>query len=81
VGGRAGGEKLPAYTLHRASVAYKLDGMEIRLYAENIFDKFAVASVGNDLTRRILNDGVVSRYYANTIISPRKVGIEFTKSF
>ncbi|GLS98951.1 TonB-dependent receptor [Sphingobium jiangsuense] len=81
VGGRAGGEKLPAYTLHRASVAYKLDGMEIRLYADNIFDKFAVASVGNDLTRRILNDGVVSRYYANTIISPRKVGIEFTKSF
>lgn len=82
VGARAGGEKLPSYMLHRAYIAYRFDDMELKLYADNIFDKYAVASVGNDLTRYgLINDGIVSRYYARTVISPRKVGVEFTKSF
>lgn len=81
VGARAGGETLPSYTLHRAYVAYKLDSMEVKLFADNIFDKYAVSSVGNDLTRKIVNDGIVSRYYANNVISTRKVGLEFTKRF
>lgn len=82
VGARAGGEILPSYTTHRASIAYRLDEtLEFRVYADNIFDKYAVVSVSNDLSRRIVNDGVVSRYYANSVLSPRKVGIEMTKNF
>ncbi|MGE4410692.1 MAG: TonB-dependent receptor [Sphingobium sp.] len=81
VGGRAGGEKLPSYTVHRAYIAYKLDDIEVKLYADNIFDKYAVTSVGNDLSRRIINNGIISRYYAQNVLSPRKIGIEFTKRF
>ena len=81
VGGRGGGEKLPSYTLHRAYVSYKRDDYEVKLYVDNIFDKYAVASVGNDLTRRVVNDYTVSRYYARNVISPRKMGIEFSKKF
>lgn len=82
VGARAGGEKLPAFTTMRGSIAYRLDEtLEFRLYADNIFNKFAVVSVSNDLTRRIVNDGVVSRFYANSVLAPRKIGFEMTKSF
>lgn len=82
VGARAGGEVLPAYTTHRASIAYALDDtLEFRVYADNIFDKYAVVAVSNDLSRRIVNDGVVSRYYANSVLTPRKVGVEMTKRF
>ena len=82
VGARAGGEILPAYTTHRASVAYRFDeDLEFRVYVDNIFDKFAVVGVSNDLSRRIVNDGIVSRYYANSVLSPRKIGVEMTKRF
>lgn len=81
-GALGNGEVLPAYTVHRASITYKLGpDLEFRAYADNIFDKFAVTSVGNDLSRRIVNDGIVSRYYANNVLSPRKFGVEFTKRF
>lgn len=82
VGARGGGEILPAYTTHRASIAYALDDtLEFRVYADNLTNKFAVIAVSNDLSRRIVNDGVVSRYYANSVLSPRKVGFEMTKKF
>ena len=81
VGARGFGEKLPSFVIHRASIAYSKDDWEVRLFADNLFDKYAVASVGNDLSRRFVNDGVVSRYYARTVISPRRVGVEMTKKF
>ncbi len=81
IGARAGGETLPSYTVHRAYVSYKREDYEVKLYADNIFDKYAVTSVGNDLTRRIVNDGIISRYYARNVLSPRKIGVEFTKKF
>lgn len=82
VGARAGGQILPSYTTHRASLGYALDEtLEFRVYADNIFDKYAVVAVSNDLTRRIVNDGVVSRYYANSVLTPRKIGLEMTKKF
>ncbi len=81
-GGRAYGETLPDYIVNRASIAYRLnEGFEVRLYADNIFDKYAVTSVGNDLSRRTINDYTVSRYYSNNVLSPRKVGVELTKTF
>lgn len=73
---RAYGDKLPGYVLHRASLAYDTDRYSIGLFANNIFDKYAVASVANDRSRVGLNDGVVLRYYKRTVINPRTVGIE-----
>ncbi|EZP72010.1 TonB-denpendent receptor [Sphingomonas paucimobilis] len=73
---RAFGDKLPGYVLHRASLGYETDKYSIGLFANNIFDKYAVASVANDRSRVGLNDGVVLRYYKRTVINPRTFGIE-----
>ncbi|MGC4253036.1 MAG: TonB-dependent receptor [Sphingobium sp.] len=73
---RAYGDKLPSYVLHRASLAYETDRYSIGLFANNIFDKYAVASVSNDRSRVGLNDGVLLRYYKRTVINPRTFGIE-----
>ena len=73
---RAFGDKLPSYMLHRASLAYETDQYSIGLFTNNIFDKYAVASVANDLSRVGLNDGVLLRYYKQTVINPRTFGIE-----
>lgn len=81
IGARAGGEVIPDYILARASFGYRRGNYEVRLYADNLFNKFAVSSVGEDLSRRIINDGIVSRYYTNAVIAPRKVGIEYFLKF
>ncbi len=81
VGARAGGEVIPDYILARGSIGYRRDRYEVRLYVDNLFNKFAVSSVGEDLSRRIINDGVVSRYYSNAVIAPRKIGIEYFVKF
>ena len=73
---RAFGDKLPGYVLHRASLTYETDRYSIGLFANNIFDKYAVSSVANDRSRVGLNDGVVLRYYKQTVINPRTFGIE-----
>lgn len=73
---RAYGDKLPSYTLHRASLAYETDRYSVVLFANNIFDKYAVASVSNDRSRVGLNDGVRLRYYKQTVINPRTFGVE-----
>lgn len=73
---RAFGDKLPGFVLHRASVAYETDKFTLGLFANNIFNKFAVVSVANDRSRVGLNDGVLLRYYKRTVINPRTVGIE-----
>lgn len=73
---RSYGDKLPGYVLHRASLTYEADKYSIGLFANNIFDKFAIASVANDRSRVGLNDGVLLRYYQKTVINPRTFGIE-----
>lgn len=73
---RAFGDKLPGYVLHRASLVYETERYSLGLFANNIFDKYAVASVANDRSRVGLNDGVVLRYYKRTVINPRTFGIE-----
>ena len=73
---RAFGDKLPGYVLHRSSLTYETDKYSVGLFANNIFDKYAVASVSNDRSRVGLNDGVVLRYYKKTVISPRTFGLE-----
>jgi len=73
---RSFGDKLPGYVLHRASIAYETDKYAVSLFANNIFDKYAIASVSNDRSRVGLNDGVLLRYYRRTVINPRTFGIE-----
>jgi outer membrane receptor protein involved in Fe transport len=73
---RAYGDKLPGYVLHRASLGYETGRYSFILFANNIFDKYAVSSVSNDRSRVGLNDGVVLRYYTRSVINPRTFGIE-----
>jgi outer membrane receptor protein involved in Fe transport len=77
VGGRAGGEKLPGYVMNRASISYITPLFELSIFANNIFDKYAVTGVSNDLTRRgFVNGGVISRFYARSVARPRVIGLE-----
>lgn len=78
---RAYGDKLPGYVLHRASLTYDTDRYSIGLFANNIFDKYAVASVANDRSRIGLNDGVVLRYYKRNVVNPRTFGIELRAKY
>lgn len=73
---RGYGDKLEGYVLHRAALGYDSDKFAISVFANNIFDKYAVTSVGQDRSRIGVNDGVASRYYRQTVITPRTVGVE-----
>jgi len=73
---RAYGDKIPGYVLHRASLTYDTDTYAITLFANNIFDKYAVVSVANDRSRTGLNDGVRLRYFKQAVLNPRTFGIE-----
>jgi hypothetical protein len=73
---RSYGDKLPSYVTNRASLTYDTDKYSLSLFSENIFDKYAVVSVGNDRSRIGINDGVVVRYYQRSVINPRTFGIE-----
>ncbi|MDE2403124.1 MAG: TonB-dependent receptor [Sphingomonadales bacterium] len=78
VGLRGNGEVIPAYTTHRAAVTYHGEHFDLGIYADNIFDKYAVTSIGNDLSSyNQVRTGVVERYYATGILTPRRVGVDF----
>ncbi len=76
VGARAFGETLPAYTTHNAAITYDKDAWSFSLFASNLFDEYAITSVGNDLSRTFINDDVASRYYARNVLTPRRIGLE-----
>ncbi len=77
VGGRGFGEKLPGYVMNRASMTYKTPVYELSLFANNIFNKYAVTGVSNDLSRfGFVNGGVISRYYGRSVARPRVIGVE-----
>jgi outer membrane receptor protein involved in Fe transport len=77
------GQTLPAYVTSRASIAYKFtdQGFVVKLYADNLFDKYAVTGVANNLSSRIIDAGFASRYYTQSVLTPRRAGIELTKTF
>jgi iron complex outermembrane receptor protein len=83
MGLRGYGEVLPGFFNHRAYVGYKFKDhdFQVRLYADNIFDKYAVTGIANDRSNRIINDGIVSRYYGQSVLTPRRVGLEISKDF
>ncbi|MET3711636.1 outer membrane receptor protein involved in Fe transport [Sphingomonas trueperi] len=78
VGLRGFGEAIPDYMTHRASVTYRDKMFEVGLFADNIFNKYAYTSVSNDLSSyNQTRTGVVERYYARSVLTPRRVGIDF----
>ncbi len=79
VGLRGNGEVIPAYTTHRASVTYHSPMFDVGVYADNIFDKYAVTAVENDTSSyNRARSGVVERFYAYGVLTPRRVGLEMT---
>lgn len=86
VGLRGFGTRIPGYVTHRASLTYRTKTFDISLFADNIFDKYAVTSIGNDqssLNRirdafgTVAGQGVVERFYSQSVLTPRRVGIDF----
>lgn len=77
VGLRGNGEVIPSYFTHRASVTYHAKAFEVGLYADNIFNKYAVTAISNDISsyNQVRTD-VVERYYARGVLTPRRVGID-----
>ena len=77
------GQTLPAYVTNRAFIGYAFtgQGFQVKVYADNIFDKYAVTSVGNNLSNRIIDGGFASRYYTQSVLTPRRAGIELSKTF
>lgn len=74
---RGGGERIPSYVMHRAAITYSTDLWEASLFANNIFDKYAITGIENDLTRRnLVNDGIISRFYGRSVAQPRVIGLE-----
>ena len=85
VGLRGFGTDIPGYVTHRASLTYRNKTFDVSLFADNIFDKYAVTSVGNDQSslyrvRDLFGSspqtGVVERYYSQSVLTPRRVGID-----
>ncbi|WP_066723899.1 TonB-dependent receptor [Sphingomonas pituitosa] len=78
VGLRGNGEVIPDYLTHRASVTYRGDRFEVGLFADNIFNKYAYTAISNDISSfNQARTGVVERYYARSVLTPRRVGIDF----
>lgn len=78
---RIGGDRtyattIPSYVTHRASLTYQTETYSFTLFGNNIFDKYAVTSVSNDLSRVGINDGVAVRYYSQSVLTPRTFGVE-----
>jgi outer membrane receptor protein involved in Fe transport len=77
VGQRGFGERLPGYLLNRASITYRTPVYEISLFANNMFNKFAVTAVSNDLSRvGFVNGGIISRRDSRSVLTPRVIGAE-----
>jgi outer membrane receptor protein involved in Fe transport len=86
IGNRGGGETLPGFALHSASVAFKTQAWGVTLYAKNLFNKYAVTGVRGtrDYIQTLPNENgeeVFARYYAQDIVRPREVGLRFNYDF
>jgi len=81
VGLRSFGEALPGYDLHGASVSLATDVWKISLYADNLFDQFAVSSVRRDRSFIRSVNGFALRSFYEDVIRPRTVGVELKYLF
>lgn len=77
IGLRGNGEVIPDYLTHRASVTYHGEHFDIGAYVDNIFDKYAVTGINNDISsfNQVRTD-VVERYYGRSVLTPRRIGVD-----
>lgn len=82
-GNQGFGQVLPAYVTTRGSIGYHFidQGLIVKIYADNLFDKYAITGVSNNLSSRIIDAGFASRYYTQSVLTPRRAGVELTKTF
>jgi iron complex outermembrane receptor protein len=76
IGKRGFGEKIPDYWISKASVGVSKDNWQASLFADNLFDKYAVISVSNDTSDIGSISGVTKRYYAYGVLRPRVIGLD-----
>lgn len=82
VGLRGFGTAIPGYSTSRVSITYRTPAYDIGLFANNIFDTYAVTSVSNDLSSlNLARSGVTERYYAQSVLTPRQVGVQLRYRF
>jgi outer membrane receptor protein involved in Fe transport len=81
VGLRNNGEVLPGFALHNAALGLTTDRWTVRLYADNLFDKYAVTSVRRDPSYIRQIGAFDSRLYFQGILRPRTVGLELGYRF
>ena len=78
VGLRGNGEIIPSYVTQSAGVNYVGRRFEVGVFADNVFDKYAVTAISNDVSSfNQVRTNVVERYYALGVLTPRRVGVEF----
>ena len=76
IGLRAGGETLPAYDLHNLSAAVSKGDWTLTLYADNLFDEYAVTGVRQmPGLIGVTEDGFRSRRYFANVLAPRRAGV------
>lgn len=81
IGERADGQALDGFATHNVSASWMKDNFTVQLYANNVFDKYAVTGVRSDLRRTgQIGDFTLRRYY-NNVIRPRQVGLSFVYNF
>nr|WP_174291352.1 TonB-dependent receptor [Sphingomonas bacterium] len=77
VGLRGNGERIPGFVTHRSSLSFVAPKYDISLFADNIFDKYAVTAISEDISSfNQTRTGVVERYYSRGVLTPRRVGVE-----
>ena len=83
VGLRNNGESLPGFAIHSDSFGVTNGHWTARLYADNLFDKYAVTSVRRDPSyiRPLGVNDFDSRTYFQSMLRPRTVGLEFGYRF
>jgi iron complex outermembrane receptor protein len=77
IGLRGFGEVIPDYLTHRASLTYHGEHYDIGVFADNIFNKYAVTGITNDISsfNQVRTD-VVERYYQRSVLTPRRIGVD-----
>lgn len=85
VGMRGDGERLGGYALHSASLQLNTNKWVWTVYADNLFNKYAVT--GTERNRNYIQavadingDPVHLRRYSQTFVTPRRMGVRFTYS-
>jgi len=81
VGLRGFGEVLGGYVLNQASIGVSKNNWRARLYADNLFDKYAYTSTVADASASGVINGFVDRRYEHSVIRPRQIGLELSASF